>query len=93
MRRLLAVPVLLLVLTGCVAPTPGPTPTPTPTTSATPASTPSPTAPPAPAADPQQPAAPVYTDDTADWIITYTGIGPIEFTPTALRDRRHDPVA
>ncbi|MBF4633026.1 hypothetical protein ITJ38_01260 [Agreia pratensis] len=72
MRRYLAVPLLLLLLTGCTSSAQDPTSTPT----ATPTSTPTPTPTPSPTPD----AAPVYTDNTADWIITYTGIGPIEFS-------------
>ena len=78
MRRYLAVPVLLLLLTGCASSSADPTSTPTATPSSTP--TPVPTASPTPDAAPAPPAAPVYTDNTADWIITYTGIGPIEFS-------------
>jgi hypothetical protein len=75
MRRLFAVPALLLplLLAACTAPAPNPSPTATPTVTATVTPTPTPTPEPVPAA-------PVYTDNTADWIITYTGIGPIEFS-------------
>lgn len=81
MRRYLAVPVLLLLLAGCAAPASNPTPRATFEATATPSPSPTPTPtaeapPPAPAA----PVAPVYTENTADWIITYTGIGPIEFS-------------
>jgi hypothetical protein len=80
MRRFLAVPVLLLLLVGCAVPAPSATPSVSlgATATPTPTSTPAPAPAPAPAT-PATPATPVYTENTADWIITYTGIGPIEF--------------